>query len=231
MEATMETPLVTGLPDACAEAFVYAMSLRRAEDPGDLASIHESILAILRRMDHAAARIRTPQELVEHARFALVAFFDEILMNRPWSGQSEWQNSPLQLAMFNTLAAGEGFFERAELILTSRDPEAKQALEVFATCLSLEFRGKYGASMNHEELRLLRSRIHDCLRRDQFIDSRTLSPSLESHSTASQLRRQLPTWFWLLGAALISVVVALILAGISSSNWAEFLGRIQNLPI
>jgi type IV/VI secretion system ImpK/VasF family protein len=84
-----------------------------------------------------------PEDLTE-ASYAIMALFDEILVQANWSGRAEWQASPLQFVHFHENTAGEGFFRRAEVLV--RQPHRAHVTLVYFLCLALGFQGRYAVS-------------------------------------------------------------------------------------
>lgn len=80
----------------------------------------------------------SPDELAA-ARFALVAWLDEVILRSSWPGRDEWAGQPLQLRLFRTNRAGNEFYEH----LARLRPEWLGAREVFLLVLSLGFEGQY----------------------------------------------------------------------------------------
>jgi type VI secretion system protein ImpK len=76
----------------------------------------------------------------ELAKYALVAWIDDMLIESPWEGRSWWKENALEVEVFNTRVRATEFFSRAKDAsnLTRRD-----ALEVFYVCVVLGFRGLY----------------------------------------------------------------------------------------
>jgi len=95
---------------------------------------------------HPAAQA-APQDEVDAARFALVAWLDETLGKSDWSGRTQWEASLLQLEQYNTNRAGNEFFQR----LAALRPDQNAAREVYFLCLALGFGGQY---TGHEAERL-----------------------------------------------------------------------------
>lgn len=114
-----------------------------------------------RLLDQAMAKAdREQPRYAEEALFAVCAFADEVILASNWPGRHEWLRQKLQQARFNTVNAGEEFYERlAELCGFARQPPAemvvagtpeqngdegqRQALEVYVACLTLGFSGRY----------------------------------------------------------------------------------------
>lgn len=76
----------------------------------------------------------------ELAKYALVSWIDELLVETEWSGRDWWSNNVLEVKYFNTRLCNERFYVRAQeaAALPRRD-----ALEVFYNCVVLGFRGVY----------------------------------------------------------------------------------------
>ena len=80
-----------------------------------------------------------PAEEVEEARFALVAFADEMILRTEWEGREEWLRELLQLHLYRTNRAGDEFYEHLERLR----PDQTYAREVYFLCLTLGFEGQY----------------------------------------------------------------------------------------
>ena len=96
-------------------------------------------LRIVALIDQAEAIVGAGEEW-ELAKYALVSWIDEMLVETPWTGRDWWSNNVLEMEMFNTRLCSEKFYEKARQAssLTNRD-----ALEVFYVCVVLGFRGLY----------------------------------------------------------------------------------------
>jgi type VI secretion system protein ImpK len=73
------------------------------------------------------------------ARFAVCAWIDEAILSSGWNEKGKWQKEPLQLKYYQTLAAGEIFFEK----LNALGPQNNDAREVYYLCLAMGFMGRY----------------------------------------------------------------------------------------
>jgi type VI secretion system protein ImpK len=79
------------------------------------------------------------QEDYDLARFAIVAWTDEIIMNSDWNEKDKWQREQLQRIYYQTTDAGELFFDRLNAI----GPHQRDVREVYYLCLALGFKGRY----------------------------------------------------------------------------------------
>jgi type VI secretion system protein ImpK len=90
-------------------------------------------------IDEAEARLGFGTEW-ELAKYALVSWIDEMLVDAPWDHREWWSNNVLEIELFNSRQCHEQFFVKAQKAstITGRD-----ALEVFYVCVILGFRGLY----------------------------------------------------------------------------------------
>jgi type VI secretion system protein ImpK len=79
------------------------------------------------------------KEDCDHARFAIFAWIDEVILNSPWSEKDQWQRQQLQRLHFQTADAGELFFDR----LNTLGPHQNDVREVYYLCLAMGFTGRY----------------------------------------------------------------------------------------
>ena len=126
---------------AAADLFAFVSLFQEApfEHRPDAASVRLQLLSLLSGFaSHPAAAGVSPVER-EEARFALVAFADEMILRSDWSRHGEWLANPLQLELFHTNRGGDEFFER----LARLRAEHTDAREVFFLCLAFGFEGQY----------------------------------------------------------------------------------------
>ena len=106
-------------------------------------------------IEESARRMRTcgidPRDY-DDARFAVLAWVDETILNMPWSQREQWTRALLQVRYYNTTNAGEEFFERLNRLRS----DEKSVREVYYLCLSLGFRGRYHAAGDEFLLEQLR---------------------------------------------------------------------------
>src|SRR5208337_1105060 len=110
-------------------------AIHRDEHPSPV----EQRLAIRGLLDHAEAILGSRRGW-ELARYAIVSWIDEMLVDSTWSGAEWWSNNVLEVELFNSRLCFEEFYIRAKqaAMLAQRD-----ALEVFYLCMMLGFRGLY----------------------------------------------------------------------------------------
>lgn len=95
------------------------------------------------------------REQYDLAKFAVVAFIDEVILLSDWEQRHRWAHELLQKTHFSTSNAGEEFFEKLDG-LSSFDPGERDVREVYVYCLALGFVGKFfrpGDRARLEEIR------------------------------------------------------------------------------
>jgi type VI secretion system protein ImpK len=96
-------------------------------------------LRIVALIDQAEALVGAGREW-ELAKYALVSWIDEMLVDAPWDGREWWSNNVLEVELFKTRLCNEQFFVRAREASTL---PTRDALEVYYVCVILGFRGLY----------------------------------------------------------------------------------------
>ena len=90
-------------------------------------------------IDQAEALVGAAQEW-KLAKYALVSWIDEMLVEAPWDGRDWWSNNVLEVELFSTRQCYDQFYVKAKEASTL--PQ-RDALEVFYICVVLGFRGLY----------------------------------------------------------------------------------------
>jgi type VI secretion system protein ImpK len=76
----------------------------------------------------------------ELAKYALVAWIDDVLIEAPWPGRLWWKENALEVELFNMRERATMFYAKA---LDAGKMTRRDALEVFYVCVVLGFRGLY----------------------------------------------------------------------------------------
>lgn len=82
------------------------------------------------------------EEQYNLAKYAVLAFIDEAILSSSWEHKAQWKNEMLQKQHFQTVSAGQTFFENLNS-LNPVNPAEKDIREVYYYCLVLGFKGKY----------------------------------------------------------------------------------------
>lgn len=194
--------------------FLYVLDLLRRIDDDENPDPHDERLKIRAQIDQAEATLGTSEEW-NLAKYAIVSWIDEMLVDSPWDGREWWSNNVLEVEFFNTRLCNEQFYIQAKKAATL---PRRDGLEVFYNCVVLGFRGLYRDPMLTEML----SHAHG------------LPPDLEAWSKQAalsirlgqgrapmmgdkqvvrgapprrSLHRMVWSWFWVVVLAALNVVV------------------------
>ncbi len=140
---------------------------------------------------------------IEEARFALVAWADEVALSARWSGRDEWQRETLQLQLYRTTNAGKEFFEHLERLR----PEQGAAREIYFLALALGFQGRY-AGMEGERQAVVQHQYSMLRANSRVLElsrERAIAPSAYRLELELKRRRR----FGVVGVLAIFVGVAL----------------------
>lgn len=117
---------------------------RERKPPPEMA--YQNLRALLNTTMRKLEGIGLTPEDMQHVKYALVAFIDELMQADPGPLRDFWVSHLLQLEFFSETRAGEGFFERLERL---RAEKRAPVLRVYYLCLLFGFHGIYG---QHGEL-------------------------------------------------------------------------------
>ncbi|MGC1364933.1 MAG: DotU family type IV/VI secretion system protein [Candidatus Acidiferrum sp.] len=113
----------------------------------DANAFRTNIQAGLRSAEKEAVKKAYAPDDIRNATLAVVAFLDESILNSSNPVFSSWQSMPLQEEMFGHHVAGETFFDNLEKLISRSDShDVADVLEVYALCLLMGYKGRYGLS-------------------------------------------------------------------------------------
>ncbi|MCB9926143.1 MAG: DotU family type IV/VI secretion system protein [Planctomycetaceae bacterium] len=119
--------------------FLHVLGLLERISNSEPTTPSEERAAINNALRDAEAQLGQKQDW-ELAKYALVAWIDDVLLEAPWEGRKWWNENALEVELFNTRDRATIFYTKAKdaAAMTRRD-----ALEVFYVCVVLGFRGLY----------------------------------------------------------------------------------------
>jgi type VI secretion system protein ImpK len=113
----------------------------------DANAFRTNIQAGLRAAEKDAVKKAYAPDDIRNATLAVVAFLDESVLNSSNPVFSSWHSMPLQEEMFGHHVAGETFFDNLEKLLSRQDTnDVADVIEVYALCLLMGYKGRYGLS-------------------------------------------------------------------------------------
>lgn len=180
------------LVNAFFDLLVLGVHARDSRDLGQLEALQTKVDQMLEEADRRGTVFGYSRETLLEARYAVVAFLDEMILQSGWDQRSQWASHLLQYKYFQTQAAGEEIFHHLTNVRRAL-PLNTDLLEVFHACLILGFEGKYKIE-GREKLKDLK---HDIFREIQRLRGATppLSPHAERHEEVMDVvRQEIPAW-------------------------------------
>lgn len=116
----------------------YFMKVVPAQQP-NFNQVKTDIDQLISKSRKNLQKSRCSQNDFDLAQFAVFAWIDETLLNSAWQEKNRWQGEQLQRQYYQTVDAGELFFER----LNSLDLGQTEVREVYYLCLALGFSGRF----------------------------------------------------------------------------------------
>lgn len=214
-------PRPGALAAALQEAFTATVRLRTNRQMApDAASFRSHVKGLVAAANEQALAAGYDRHTVKLGIHALIAFLDESVLNSTQPMFADWSRQPLQEEVFGEHRAGETFFTNlGQLLGADASQELADVLEVYALCLELGFRGRYGAGDGgelHRLAELARQKIQR-IRGESVEISPLWAPPPDERLPASRdvwlTRIGLAAGGLLLLAVLLFVVYAMLLRG------------------
>lgn len=202
MSEPQNTPTLAELSE---DIFLLVLGFRDRADSIEYGSLHQGVLKLFEEFDRKARNLKFDSEDIADSRYALAAFVDEAILRSQWPGKEQWADNPLQLEMFETYLAGEGFFEKLDT-LRARGESVAEILEIYYLCLALGFEGKYGME-GSERLTALAKVVHDELNRFRPATQKVVAPNWKAVDGPVKETSQLPRWLIYTCAAVILLCI------------------------
>ncbi|WP_051168283.1 type IVB secretion system protein IcmH/DotU [Marinospirillum minutulum] len=157
------------LIDCFIDVLAYVKQLQKSISEGEQPSYKDVKTEVERRLADKAlvyASLGYRREHYEQARFAIIAYIDEVLLSCNWQEANLWNANQLQKSYYDTAKAGEEFFNRlGELTLI--DPADRDVREVYYYCLALGFSGRYFSPSERSKLDSMRLENFELLSQGQ----------------------------------------------------------------
>lgn len=202
--------------------------LSSAEPPETLLMRVVEETSILARRVYRTVVLQSGAANAAHAQlmqYAFVALLDEVLLFTPWSGQADWQATPLEYRLFGSRTAGETLPERMDALIARPDPSERDLAAVYLMALVLGFRGRLRLSPAQYE-HCCKSLFEQVWQREA--DVHQLGRVLAGNSVVAPLqlneRKMLPDAFRM--AVLLCFLFALML-GVSHLFWRDISQRVD----
>ncbi|AKT30535.1 DotU/TssL family secretion system protein [Pseudomonas syringae pv. actinidiae] len=159
--------------------------------------------------------------------YAFVALVDETLLFADWSGQSAWQEKPLESRLYSSRQAGQRVPLEIKRLLDEQAPTSRDLGNVYLLCLILGFQGH----LRGERGRALHEKWRNALytfTRQREPDFTNVSQQLTEPASAAArtlaLRQSMPDGMRL---ALIILLATVLLIGVGHLFWRDIGQRLE----
>ncbi|GHD57758.1 type IVB secretion system protein IcmH/DotU [Jeongeupia chitinilytica] len=219
---SVEQPTAPALRDMLEDGTYLLFLLRDGNAPNSAAEFNRRVDQFLAQFERHARQFGKPGEAIDQAKYAFCALMDEIILSSDFPLREEWERMPLQLRLFGEHLAGEGFFDRLEMLRL--DPAKNvEALEVFQTCLLLGFQGKYLLE-GSEKLGYLAHRLGQEIQqvrggKAEFAPNWKLPQRFQAF-----VRHELPLWLYFGVLAIVAVVIFVAYRMLLGQQVSSFIG-------
>jgi type VI secretion system protein ImpK len=182
--------------------YVIDFPERLAREDPPLREVRNDLLALF---SEAEQRASTREQAGDFAlaKYGLVYWTDEVLINSSWSHALDWREHILEWEYYRERLAGEEFFEKAR---QAEGLARADALEVFFLCVALGFQGKF--AVNPTDLQRWATRIYERVAAASHTPDRFLPE--DPGDAALGALRPLPGRSVLLGTSVLVSITALV---------------------
>lgn len=188
---------------ASAEMLLSAAQLGDERNTASADQVRQGMLNGLRDMVSRCRAAGVADAEIAEARYAIVAFIDERVLQSNWAGRAEWMSNPLQLQLYREYTAGENFFARMRALLNRGVPSG--ALEVYYLCLAMGFTGAMPGAGGAQAARSYLDAARGPLTRSSR--STSMSPNgTPSDPYPMRVRTRSVVWPLILASAVVALV-------------------------
>lgn len=205
------------LIDSFVDVLVYVQQQKKLISDGQQPAFEEVRLNVERLLTEKSSLHLEGGYQSEHydeARFAVVAFVDEALLDDAWSESPKWAADLLQRNYYQTASAGIEFFDRLSM-LNMIDPAHRDIREVYYYCLALGFSGRYFERSERASLERIRFDTYQLLMAGQEgrlnDDGKKLSPDAYPPVSGAEVEVRSGRWTpFIFGAPVLILVITYV---------------------
>lgn len=132
------------LCDCFMEMIAYVNYFLKQKDDINLSvdKVRVEIINLIEKSEKISAEIGISDIDYDTAKFAVIVWTDERIMQSSWEGKSLWRKNLLQKEYYKTTGGGVEFYNK----LGALEPDQNEVREVYYLCLVSGFQGVYGTS-------------------------------------------------------------------------------------
>jgi type VI secretion system protein ImpK len=189
--------------DLAADWFSTILALRHVRELPEAEALRHRMLTLKKQFESAATEGGFNPEDIEASQLALIALLDETVFSGRGKGSEAWRRTPLTEVVYGHHLGGEEFYNHLEKLRAQPEAHAA-ALELFAFCLALGFKGRLAGT---DELAQVRHQVLEQVARLRRGAAPPLAPNFEWHQDLPDIEKD---WFrWWMPP--VGAVIAMIL--------------------
>jgi type VI secretion system protein ImpK len=202
--------------NACATTlFALVSRIRNRAQHPDPNEMRRSVVAEVRNFENRALQENIDPQSVKVARYAICATLDDVVLNTPWGGTSDWTQQSMVGTFHRETVGGDRFYDLLARLEKSPGQNI-DLLEFLYMCLSLGFEGRLRVEQNGADSHLnIRQGLARIIRTQRGEVETELSPHWIGLDKPHQA---LSAWkpFWIA----VSVIAALLGTGFIGLSYA-----------
>ena len=218
------------LNEAAATLFSLVSRIRNRAQHPDPEALRRSVVAEVRAFEARSLQAGIDPQQIKVARYAICATLDDVVLNTPWGGASQWAQQSMVATFHRETVGGDRFYDL--LARLEKDPANNiDLLEFLYMCLSLGFEGRLrveqGGTDKHMAIRQGLARI---IRVHRGEADRDLSPHWQGvdqpHKVLSAWK---PVWIAVATVALMLTLSFATLSYLLSNRTENLIGQLSVL--
>lgn len=214
---------------ACAAPlFALISRIRNRAQHVDPDRLRQAVVAEVRAFESRALQAQIDPQMVKVARYALCSTLDDVVLNTPWGGQSNWALQSMVSTFHRENVGGDRFYDL--LARLEQDPANNtDILEFLYTCLSLGFEGRLRVEDRGTDKHLqIRNSLARIIRGQRGAPERDLSPHWKGADQPYKPRSMWkPVWLALAVSGILLASIYSSLAFLLSRDAGPVLGAVQ----
>ena len=220
-KASSDTSMSSGMTgmnklNACATTlFALVSRIRNRAQHPDPNEMRRSVVSEVRNFENRALQESIDPQSVKVARYAICATLDDVVLNTPWGGTSDWAQQSMVGTFHRETVGGDRFYDLLARLEKSPGQNI-DLLEFLYMCLSLGFEGRLRVEQNGADTHLnIRQGLVRIIRAQRGDVETELSPHWIG---LDKPHRALSAWkpFWIA----VCVIAALLGAGFTGLSYA-----------
>lgn len=226
MQQTNQASIVS----AASTIFALVTQIKQMPRMPQIVPLKNQLLKALEEYVQRMEALAISKETTGMGKYALCALVDESILSSPWGQQSGWANQGFVLQYYQDTKAGERFFLGLTKLLEAPEKNV-DLLELFYTCLSLGFRGRYALIPQGEyELDKLKKKLYVTIR--QFKEKPSANIANHWQGMSVSLEKPIywfPLWIMLVAFVFCTLIIISVLKGSLNNIYLPEMKKVSEL--